>query len=100
MHHLYKCSEDFQSEHGEVNAVLSRDDMGDLIEKMMNRDASVDIYVIQASSAEFEAIRDRGGPRGGRGWRSARGGRAGRCGRGLRRCRGLIRSNAKNLTCS
>lgn len=50
----------FQSEHGEVNAVLSRDDMGDLIEKMMNRDASVDIYVIQASSAEFEAIRDRG----------------------------------------
>ena len=50
----------FQSAHGEVNAVLSHGDMGDLIEKMMSRDASVDVYIIQATTSAFEAIRDRG----------------------------------------
>lgn len=51
---------DFQSAHGEVSAVLQRDGSADIIERMMARDASVDVYVLSSSSAEFSAIRDRG----------------------------------------
>lgn len=51
---------DFQGEHGEANVVLAREAKANLIEQMMSRDASVDVYVIYCTTAEFEAVRDRG----------------------------------------
>ena len=52
----------FSNAHGDVSVVISRDDAeaNKLVENMMNRDDSVDIYIIQASSAEYDAVHQRG----------------------------------------
>ena len=52
----------FINAHGDVRVVLSRDysDSENVIENMMNRDSNVDIYVMYASSTDYEALYNRG----------------------------------------
>ena len=52
----------FGAEHSNVGVTLSRDFRGadNLVESMMNRDDSVDIYTVAASSAAFDAVYKRG----------------------------------------
>lgn len=51
----------FSNSHGDVSVVVDREgNNANLVENMMNRDASVDIYIISASSKEYEAVHGRG----------------------------------------
>ncbi|MDO4866612.1 MAG: hypothetical protein Q4C10_08625 [Clostridia bacterium] len=52
----------FGAEHTDVGVTLSRDFRGadNLVESMMNRDDSVDIYTVSTSSAAFDAVYQRG----------------------------------------
>lgn len=52
----------FSNAHGDVSVVLSRDysEQEKLIESMMNRDDSVDIYTLSTSSAIYSALYNRG----------------------------------------
>ena len=52
----------FSNAHGDISVVLSRDfvNRGQVVENMMNRDDSVDIYVLNTSSADYDAIYNRG----------------------------------------
>lgn len=57
-----KASSKFSNAHGEVGLVISRDynDAQKLIENMMNRDDSVDIYTLYTESAIYDALFNRG----------------------------------------
>lgn len=52
----------FSNEHGDVSAVLSREDsdVSSIVDDMMNRSSDVDVYILPTTSANFEAIRTRG----------------------------------------
>lgn len=52
----------FVNTHGDINVVLSRDytESANLIEKMMNRDDSIDVYVLSTSSNIYDALYNRG----------------------------------------
>ena len=52
----------FSNAHGDVNCVLSRDwnESQNLLESMMNRDDSVDIYVLYTNTTIFDALYKRG----------------------------------------
>lgn len=52
----------FANGHGEVSTVLSRDysSQNSLVEDMMNRSDDIDVYVISADSADYQAVFDRG----------------------------------------
>lgn len=52
----------FSNAHGDVSVVLSREysDVENLIEAMMNRDSSVDIYVLSTSTSTYDALYKRG----------------------------------------
>lgn len=52
----------FSNEHGEVSTLLSRDysDMETLVDDMMNRSGEVDVYIVDAGNADFEAVFQRG----------------------------------------
>lgn len=52
----------FSNAHGDVGVILSREytESENLIENMMNRDDSIDIYIINGSSSEYEALFNRG----------------------------------------
>lgn len=51
----------FINAHGDVTAVLSRDyDTDSLIDSMMARDGSVDVFILSSSDGAFAAVRDRG----------------------------------------
>ena len=52
----------FSNANGDINVVLSRDesDGANIIESMMNRDSSVDIYVLTTASTAYEAVHNRG----------------------------------------
>ena len=52
----------FANAHGDVSVVLSREwgESSNLIEKMMNRDDSIDIYLLSTSSAIYDALFNRG----------------------------------------
>lgn len=50
----------FANSRGDVRVVLSHDDANNVIENMMNRDSSVDIYVLSSSSPDYEAVYNRG----------------------------------------
>lgn len=52
----------FANAHGDVSAVLSRDwaEQENLLENMMNRDDSIDVYITQANSTVYEALYNRG----------------------------------------
>ncbi len=52
----------FVNTHGDVGVVLSRDynESVNLIEKMMNRDDSIDVYVMSAATTVYDALYNRG----------------------------------------
>ena len=52
----------FSNANGDVRTVLSRDyeEGENIIEAMMNRDSSVDIYVMSCSTSEYDAVYNRG----------------------------------------
>ena len=52
----------FSNAHGEVSTVLSRDwnESQSLLENMMNRDDSIDVYVLSTNSAIYDALYKRG----------------------------------------
>lgn len=52
----------FANANGDISMVLSREysESAALLENMMNRDSSIDLYVINTSSAEFDALYNRG----------------------------------------
>lgn len=52
----------FANTHGDVSVVLSRDyaESEHLIENMMNRDDSIDIYVLNTTTATYDALYNRG----------------------------------------
>lgn len=52
----------FANSHGEVATVLSRDysSQNSLVEDMMNRSDDIDVYVISADSADYQAVFGRG----------------------------------------
>ena len=52
----------FSNAHGDVSTVLSRDwnEAQNLLENMMNRDDSIDIYVLNVSSTIYDALYKRG----------------------------------------
>lgn len=52
----------FSNANGDVSVILSRDynDSQNLIENMMNRDDSIDIYVLQTSTNIYDALYNRG----------------------------------------
>ena len=52
----------FSNAHGDVSCVLSRDwnESQSLLESMMNRDDSIDVYVLSTSSPIFDALYKRG----------------------------------------
>ena len=52
----------FSNAHGDVTVVLSHDEAGNgnIIENMMNRDSSIDIYVLSCASSDYEAVHNRG----------------------------------------
>ena len=52
----------FANAHGDISVVLSREysESANIIESMMNRDSSVDIYLLSTSSSAFEALYNRG----------------------------------------
>ena len=52
----------FSNAHGDVSVVLSRDysESDKLIESMMNRDDSIDIYTLPTSSKTYDALYNRG----------------------------------------
>lgn len=52
---------EFANAHGDVSTVLSREysDVS-IIDAMMNRDGDIDIYLMQASTQQFESVFDRG----------------------------------------
>ena len=52
---------DFGSVRGDLSVVLRREgDASQVLQAMMNRDAQVDIYSLEYSSSQFEALRSRG----------------------------------------
>ena len=52
---------DFINAHGEVSMVVSHDGSAEsVIESMMNRDSSVDVYIMSSSDPNYEAVRSRG----------------------------------------
>ena len=57
-----KAYTDFANAHGDVSVVLSRDysETENLIENMMNRDDSVDVYTLNTSTAIYDALYKRG----------------------------------------
>ena len=59
---INKAYNRFAAEHPEISVVLSRDynETNGLIENMMNRDDSVDIYTLWCSNAMFDALFKRG----------------------------------------
>lgn len=52
----------FSNAHGDVSCVLSRDwnETQNLLESMMNRDDSIDIYVLNTNNAIYDALYQRG----------------------------------------
>ena len=52
----------FSNAHGDVSVVISREysELENLVERMMNRDDSVDIYIADVNSAEYNAVHQRG----------------------------------------
>lgn len=52
----------FSNAHGDVSTVLSRDwnETQNLLENMMNRDDSIDIYILNTSSTVYDALYQRG----------------------------------------
>ena len=52
----------FANAHGDVSTVLSRDwqETQNLLENMMNRDDSIDIYVLSTSDSNYDALYNRG----------------------------------------
>lgn len=51
----------FVNEHSDASVVLSRDGSSDLlIDNMMNRDSSVDVYIMSAQDSNYEAVFNRG----------------------------------------
>ena len=52
----------FSNAHGDVSVVLSRDwaEAQNLLENMMNRDDSVDVYVLPSTSSIYDALYQRG----------------------------------------
>ena len=52
----------FSNAHGDVSTVLSRDwnETQNLLENMMNRDDSIDIYILSSSSTIYDALYQRG----------------------------------------
>lgn len=52
---------EFINAHGDTDVILSHDFSYDtLIDNMMNRDSSVDVYIISGASSDFEAVYNRG----------------------------------------
>ena len=52
---------DFINAHGEVSMIVSHDGPADsVVENMMNRDSSVDVYIMNSSDPNYEAVRSRG----------------------------------------
>lgn len=52
---------DFINAHGDMNVILSHDfSSSALIDSMMNRDSSVDVYILSGASSDFEAVYNRG----------------------------------------
>ena len=52
----------FSNAHGDVSVVLSREysEFSNVIESMMNRDSSVDIYLLPTSTSAYDALYNRG----------------------------------------
>ena len=52
----------FSNSHGDISVVLSRDyaEADKLVESMMNRDDSVDVYVLDTATAVYDALFSRG----------------------------------------
>lgn len=59
---VLKAYQLFDNAHGDVETVLSREwsEQENLLENMMNRDDSIDVYITQANSTDFEALYNRG----------------------------------------
>ena len=52
---------DYEDAHGEASVVIRRDGSPDsVLQAMMNQDGQVDIYTMDYSSSEFDALRNRG----------------------------------------
>lgn len=53
---------EYSNAHGDVSVAISRDynDAQNLVENMMNRDGSIDIFVLSTNSEQYEAIHNRG----------------------------------------
>lgn len=53
---------DFTNAHGDVSVMISRDyaDRENIIEDMMNRDSSVDLYILSTTESAYSALLERG----------------------------------------
>ena len=52
---------DYTNEHGDISVVISRNgNPADILQAMMNRDGSVDIYCMDMSSSAYNAVFERG----------------------------------------
>ena len=52
----------FSNAHGDINVVLSRDysESENLVERMMNHDDDVDVYIVYSMGADYDALYNRG----------------------------------------
>lgn len=52
----------YVNEHGDTNVILTRDSnsFSNLVESMMNKDSSVDVYILPSTTSDYSAVHDRG----------------------------------------
>ena len=58
---IEKAYYDFTNRHGDISMVISRNGQpGDILQAMMNRDGSVDVYAMDMSLSQYSAVFERG----------------------------------------